>query len=469
MPKVSIIIPTRNEEENIAELLKQLSVHLTGKYDYEAVVVDDSTDKTAEVAEKCGARVVKGQRKGLGQAIVDGLNQSELSVVAVVMDADMSHPVSSIPDLVDPIINCGADMTFGSRYVKGGSVVGWGLKRKLISFVASVIASPLTFKRDNTSGFFALRTSILKGIKLDTCSWKIMIEVLIKANPMVIEEVPICFADRTLGKSKFNKKEVVAYLKHLVKLYLYKYKKFIKFCAVGGSGALITFAITAFLTEILGFYYLASMVFAVFVATIWNFMLNLMWTFKERKVFTEDSYEWESFYKGNPIQKWWKRSIARTVWEWMPPQEGIKILDVGCGSSPIISKYKDAVGIDLNRNKLAFMSQKLPQQSFNFELDGYHGFDGILCIELLEHLAEPFEMIMQLSAKVKKGGKVIFATPDYKRFIWSLAERFTPYKEDHCTKLDKKELERLCKSTGLYPVKHKYIATCDLIEMFEKR
>lgn len=245
-----------------------------------------------------------------------------------------------------------------------------------------------------------------------------------------------------------------------------KYQRFLRFCLVGGSGAIITFGITWLLTEQFGLWYMLSMVIAVAIATVWNYNFNLFWTFKTSTKFTDASYEWESFYNGNPIQKWWKQSIAKTVWKWMP-DNGL-LLDIGCGSSPIISKYRDAIGIDPNADKIRFIREKLPHTRFGTEVIGSQ-YDNVLCIEVLEHLDKPMLMIRQIASLLKTGGKVIFATPDYDKYLWHLAEKFTPYKEDHRTKLNKEALEILCRSVALYPVKFKYIAGCDLVELFEKR
>lgn len=247
-----------------------------------------------------------------------------------------------------------------------------------------------------------------------------------------------------------------------------KYQRFIRFCVVGGSGAIITFGITWLLTDIAGMWYMASMVIAVAIATFWNYNFNLYWTFRTLSNFSDSNYEWESFYNGNPIQKWWKQSIAKTIWNWIPPVKGGNILDYGCGSSPIISKYKHATGIDTNVAKLEFMKDKLPHLKFSQSIDGMK-YDNIICIEVLEHLENPMELIKQLSSNLYTDGNIIFATPDYNRKLWSIAEKFTPYKDDHVTKLNRQELEALCKTVRLYPVKHKYIAGCDLVEMFVKR
>lgn len=245
-----------------------------------------------------------------------------------------------------------------------------------------------------------------------------------------------------------------------------KYQRFVKFCIVGGSGAIITFGATWLLTELLGMWYMASMVIAVVIATIWNYNFNLYWTFRTNIKFNDSCYEWESFYNGNPVQKWWKQSIAKTVWSWIPSSD--RLLDIGCGSSPIITNYINAVGVDINLDKLKFMRAKCPDIEFTDTINGFN-YDSILCIEVLEHLENPEIIIYDISKRVKNNGKVVFATPDYKKRLWHIAEKFTPYKDNHYTKLDKELLEKMCIKNRLYPIRHKYIAGCDLIEMFEKR
>lgn len=461
--EVSIVIPTRNEQGNILNLLGQVS-----RYNHEIIVVDDSTDKTAELASEFGVRVVNGQRKGLGQAIIDGINASNKDIV-LVMDADLSHSPQHIPYLLKPIIEQGYDMTIGSRYVKGGDTIGWTKKRIAISRFAGLLAYPISFIRDNTSGFFAVRKSILHGVNIRPDSWKIMLEILIKANPVAFQEVPISFTDRVNGESSFNKKEVKNYLVHLIKLALYKYQKFVKFCVVGAFGALITFSITWILTELFNWWYIASMVIAVIIATISNFTLNYLWTFSIKESQTSPEYEWKSYYRGSMIQRWWKKSIAKTVWEWIP--ESNKLLDIGCGSSPLISKYiGHATAIDLNEAKIKFMKVKYPKIAF-FATDIGNivdTYDNVICIEVLEHLKDAEKMVSHIARHLKDGGTAVIATPDYSKILWHLAEKFTPYEEEHITHFTRQSLEEMCKKYGLTPVKYRYIAACDLVEMFKK-
>jgi len=282
MPLVSLIIPTFNEQENIAGLIEGIRRSLDSQFQYEILVVDDGSDATSSIAELLDADVIAGKHKGLGQAIVDGMAWAKGDVV-VVMDADGSHPTESLPAMINPILDDKADFCLGSRYVKGGSVVDWTLKRKIISKVASLIAYPITGIRDNTSGYFACSSSILDGVDIQPSSWKIMLETLVKAKPKRVIEVPIRFEDRKYGESKFNKKEVVSYLKHLVKLAVFKHKRFLKFVVVGATGVAVNFGILYLLTDKIHFWYLASATLAVLIAASTNYLQNHYWTFKEKR------------------------------------------------------------------------------------------------------------------------------------------------------------------------------------------
>jgi dolichol-phosphate mannosyltransferase len=532
--KISIVIPTKNEELNIKELLQGIwdaLVPYKPEVSYETIVVDDGVDATANIARIQKARIIHGQHKGLGQAILDGIKESTGDII-LVMDADLSHSPKYIPDLLRPILYQGYDMTIGSRYIKGGECVGWSTERRIISKVASLLAYPLTWFKDNTSGFFAVKKSVLNGTDLKPDSWKIMLEVLIKSNPTAVKEVPIVFKDRKSGQSKFNQSQMIAYLKHIFKLTLHKYKSFIRFGIIGLSGTLIHFALLYTFTDIAGIWYILSAVMSIVLTSTWNYFWNHKYTFKDRQVsnhligwtkyqllsgmtdsvylgllalFTEvfglwyllsaliailliypvkflvassliwskkinvhdPDYEWNAFYKGSLIQKWWKRKIANTVWDWIPETQSI--LDYGCGSSPIVTKYGDkAVGCDLDLPKLEYMKAKCPQVNY---VDGSlrsldKQYDHALCIEVIEHLESPDMMLDYLTSVLKLKGYLVIATPDYGRKWWYIAELFTPYKEAHVKKYTRKSLESLCLKYGFTPVKHRYVLGCDLVEMF---
>lgn len=287
MPSVSVVIPTRNEAENIVRVIGEVR---EASPDYNVIVVDDSDDNrlTRMLALSCGAKVVDGKHKGLGQAIIDGIRISDSDIV-VVMDADGSHPAYKILEMVN-VCNNGVGMVVGSRYVKGGGIVGWSFKRRVISLMASMLAYPITHIRDNTSGFFCVTSNSVANVQLQADSWKIMLEVLVKTGANVVE-VPIEFKDREEGKSKFNRKEVYAYLTHLVKLSFHKWRV-LPFMIVGGIGYLVNMAVyyplTLWFRETVKFFgqefYLPPFLASSFIAITSNYTLNRLFTFKDRKV-----------------------------------------------------------------------------------------------------------------------------------------------------------------------------------------
>ena len=469
MVKVSIVIPTRNEEENIAALLSHFN-YVSNDVHYETIVVDDSTDRTAERAHKAGAKVVIGRRLGLGQAITDGINASTGDIV-VVMDADLSHRPTDVPRLLQPILTEGCDMTVGSRYVKGGSCLGWSLKRRIISRAACLLALPITSIRDATSGFFAFKKNILEGTTLKPSSWKVMLEVLTKASPTKVVEVPITFDERASGKSKFSTKQMLAYIKHLLLLTIHKYTKIIKFFLIAGVVYLFVAGLIYFFTEALHWWYMLSVFVASCVGVVIRFMTEKAYVFGQKQDPNSPDYEWHSFYHGNPIQRCWKGAIAKTIWNFVP--NASSLLNVGCGSSPVSSRYPNSTNVDINKGKLAFLKEKLPSitaecasaEELPFPNES---FDCVLCIEVLEHLQKAERAINEIARVLKSGGRCVLATPDYNRKHWLLAERFTPYKEEHVTRFTRTSLERACDKYGLSPIRHKYIAFCDLVEMFGK-
>ncbi len=283
---LTIILPTRNEELSIKSVIKEIALAKPPP-PYEVLVVDDSIDNTAEMAADAGARVIKGQNKGLGQAIIDGTEASRGDIV-LIMDADGQHDPKDIPRLVSPLMN-GVDFTVGSRYINGGSEGDWVMSRRIVSKVARLCALPITGVKDATSGYCSFRKDILNGHKIEASSWKIMLEVLVKTHPKNVREVPIRFRKRVGGESKFNRKEMVAYLSHLTKLALYKYRM-LSFIFVGGIGYVVNMALYYPMillfqsdTNIFGqHFYLPPFLLSSLAAITSNYYLNKRFTFGDR-------------------------------------------------------------------------------------------------------------------------------------------------------------------------------------------
>lgn len=292
MKEVSLIIPTYNERENLPVLIDRISGSLTG-YEYEVIVVDDnSIDGTGQLADELSGeypiRVIhRAGKEGLASAVVDGYKLAEGEVLGVI-DADLQHPPEKISVLLEEIKN-GKDIAIASRYIKDGGIGKWSFKRKIISR-GSIILAYLIFPKirqikDPLSGFFLLKRNVVNNIKLNPVGYKILLEVLVRGKYSNVVEVPYVFQNRNAGKSNLNVKEQINYLQHL---YLMaksegEIKRLLRFDLVGVSGVFVNEGILYLLTEHAGFFYLISSVIAIQSAILNNFILNHLWTFKERR------------------------------------------------------------------------------------------------------------------------------------------------------------------------------------------
>ncbi|MCR8455797.1 MAG: polyprenol monophosphomannose synthase [Candidatus Korarchaeota archaeon] len=226
MEKLSVILPTYNEADNVSELIERLEASLKG-FDAEIIFVDDgSPDGTADLAESIGSvygnvRVIRRPKKmGLTSAVLDGVKLARSNVVAV-MDADLQHPPELLPKMYMKIME-GYDLVVASRYVKGGRVEDWGPLRRLISWGATKLAHIFLLSargvKDIMSGYFMLRRSILEHTKLNPKGYKILLEILAKCKVDSVAEVPYTFKPRRRGKSKLNFGEIISYLLLLLRL-----------------------------------------------------------------------------------------------------------------------------------------------------------------------------------------------------------------------------------------------------------
>lgn len=227
--KISIIVPTYNEKETIIKFLEKVT-HQISKNNFDAgiIVVDDgSPDGTADLITNFSkthtnvALLNRREKKGLASACIYGFNHTDSPILGV-MDADLSHAPDALPYLLNPILYNMCDITVGSRYIPGGRVFNWPIRRYIISRTACFLGSLLTTVKDVTSGFFFLKREVISNVPLDPIGFKICLEILVKGNYQTIMEVPFTFCDRISGKSKMGTKETLLYLKHLHKLYKHK-------------------------------------------------------------------------------------------------------------------------------------------------------------------------------------------------------------------------------------------------------
>jgi len=296
---ISVILPTYNEAQNIERIIPAIAkVFRDESIEGEVIVVDDnSPDGTASIASNFASsypvRVrVRKIGRGLSRAVIEGFGLAR-GEICVVMDADLSHPVEKIPDMVRPILEGKCDATVGSRYVVGGGAQNWPLARKIVSKGAGLLAKGVTVLSDPTSGFMAVRRTLLDGVTLDPLGWKIVLEVVVKTKSRVME-IPIVFADRVEGESKLGLTAQIDYLRHLGRLYAYRYPlfiEFIKFCLVGLTGLVVDTAVLVSLVDKASLDSRFAAIFAFAAAVSWNYLLNRIWTFRsERSIPIRRSY-----------------------------------------------------------------------------------------------------------------------------------------------------------------------------------
>jgi dolichol-phosphate mannosyltransferase len=288
--ELSIIIPTFNEADNIAPLLRRIARVLTERQiPCEVLVVDDgSPDGTAAVARQVNLPIVlrvieRTGERGLSQSVVDGIEAARGACV-LVMDADLQHPPEAIPAMLNAVRQ-GCDFAIGSRYVEGGESNEFGWCRKLNSKVATWLCVPLVGRRvrDPMAGFFCLRRDRVDVTALNPIGYKIGLELLVKCRPASVTEIPIEFGSRHAGESKLNLAEQLNYLRHLRRLYGWRWSgvsQAVLFCLVGACGMVVDLTLMAILIGV-GLAFPFARLASIGTAMVSNFFLNRLVTFPE--------------------------------------------------------------------------------------------------------------------------------------------------------------------------------------------
>ncbi|HSV66232.1 MAG TPA: glycosyltransferase [Mycobacteriales bacterium] len=308
-----MIVPTRNESENIPALLEQLGP-AADPLNAEIIFVDDSDDDTSAVladqAPGCPVPVrllhrPAGQRVGgLGGAVVAGVRQARGSWV-LVMDADLQHPPAVAVMLASTAMRHDVDVVVGTRYAGMGSGVGLdGLGRQLVSSSATRLAKALFPRRlatvsDPMSGLFAFRRAAIDLDRLSPTGFKILLEILVRHPRARVAEVAYDFAVRHAGRSKATLWEGILFARHLVRLRgqhlvnqlrerpisradrLRQARRMFGFGLVGLSGVGVNTAALWLFYSLLGLNHLVGAALATQISTAWNFILIDILVYRE--------------------------------------------------------------------------------------------------------------------------------------------------------------------------------------------
>lgn len=293
MPQPLVIIPTYNERDNIRRLLREVFQTTPGA---EVLIVDDnSPDGTGELADalcKTDQRIHVLHRKckeGLGRAYLAGFAWALERTFDPIctMDADHSHSPAALPALIKATEE-GADIAIGSRYVPGGSVVGWPRHRYLLSWTANHLTRLLLGLRpaDVTAGYKCYRRSFFADLDLRhvvSPGYAFQVEMLAHAHDqkLRLQEIPITFHDRTVGQSKVSRHELFGSAHSLMTLAANRpaIRQFRRFVLIGTINVLIDLAITNIF--VLGFHWqpLAAGYVGIGAGLILSFVFNRRWAF----------------------------------------------------------------------------------------------------------------------------------------------------------------------------------------------
>ena len=218
MKDAIVIIPTYNEIENIEAIIKAVFAQ---KKPFDILIVDDNSpdltgEKVKQLQESYPDQLFLETRKeksGLGTAYIHGFKWCLAKAYDYIfeMDADFSHNPNDLIKLYEACHINGADVSIGSRYIKGVNVVNWPLGRVILSYCASIYVRLITGMKihDTTAGFVCYKRKVLETLNLDEIrfvGYAFQIEMKFKAylKRFKIEEIPVIFTDRTKGQSKLS-------------------------------------------------------------------------------------------------------------------------------------------------------------------------------------------------------------------------------------------------------------------------
>jgi len=293
---LSVVLPTHSEAAVIEETLRQLSGILADR-DYEIVVVDDgSTDETPQIvaayAQGHGrVRLIrKSGKAGAAKAIQTGVEAARGDIV-VTMNADLQHPADLLPTMLGQVEQ-GCDIVIASRYVPHGDA-GMSAFRTAVSRTAIMLARLLFPRvraiRDPLAGYFMFRKNVAADVKLMPSSsdsrvaigLKYLLALLVLGRAARVCEVPCYMRRRHTGRSKFSVWDVGKFARHLIYLMMNsgEAKRLAIFCIYGATAFVVYESSLYALTDRLRWHYLVSAVAAWFLAFLWNFLLNDVFTF----------------------------------------------------------------------------------------------------------------------------------------------------------------------------------------------
>ena len=291
----TVVVPTFNERTNVPLLVERLSRVLAG-VPWEIVFVDDdSPDQTGEalrdIARQDGrVRVIERiGRRGLASATVEGVLSSAAPYFAV-MDADLQHDEAALPEMLRRLKAEKLDIVVGSRYVSRSTSAGLDRRRQAISDFATRVSRLVLHAEvsDPMSGFFVMsRAAFDETVHgLSQQGFKILLDLFASApRPLRFAEVEAEFRPRLHGESKLDSMAAWEFGMLVLDKLIGRYipVRFVLFGVVGGTGLVVHLTTLYVLTGV-GLAFAAAQTAAVFAAMTWNFYLNNLITYRDRRL-----------------------------------------------------------------------------------------------------------------------------------------------------------------------------------------
>lgn len=294
MAEFAVVIPTFNERQNVVPLVRALSSALEG-LDFELVFVDDdSPDGTAQVlrelsrADRHVRLVHRINRHGLSSAVVEGMLASSAPYLAVI-DADLQHDESVLPEMLSLLKGPDVDLVVGTRHREGGSMGEFSRSRVALSQFGRRMSVLICHAEisDPMSGFFALKREYLDEVvrALSCVGFKILVDLLASAKrPVRIREIGYTFRSRLHGESKLDLVVVLEYLELLLDKLVGQWIP-VRYALFGMVGAIGVAAQLVLIQILLHFGHLAfenAQVVSSLLVVVLNYAANNQITFRNR-------------------------------------------------------------------------------------------------------------------------------------------------------------------------------------------
>lgn len=295
-PELSIVVPCYKERPNVRPMVERVAAALPG-VGWEIIFVDDnSPDGTAEEARALARRdprvrcIRRIGRRGLSSAVIEGALSSSADFVAV-MDGDLQHDQTKLPEMLAALRAGGADLVVGSRHVGDGSSDGLSsAARHRISNAGIALAQYLLPMRltDPMSGFFMMPRAGFEAIapRLSAQGFKILLDIILSAPERLrVLEIPCQFHKREAGESKLDALVMIQFAAQLLDKLLHGYvpMRFFAFALVGALGVLVNLAVL-WAGRNVGLDFVRSEIIATILAMLFNFQLNNRLTYRSYRL-----------------------------------------------------------------------------------------------------------------------------------------------------------------------------------------